>query len=654
MKLSAQTRLAVSILLGSPVISVDAAYADDPAVQWLKEHAVPLRTIDPADEDFSDLKPLKETLAEARIVQLGEQSHGDGATFHAKTRLVKFLHREMGFDVLAFESGLYDCDRAWRRIEAGVDADTACAMAIFPIWTASAEVRPLLDYLGAAARTDRPLELCGFDCQFSGSNSREHFVAELNQFLDGRTPEIDPAERQALSSFVTSLVDGAAAPDEVRRKEWERAVKSVSAALIPDGADPAKIDPDADFWRQVIESTWAFAQLTWASQGGRQDRTMAERFNPRDAQMARNLLWLATQRYPDRKTIVWAATMHLARSPHMIETGDPDLDYAGVEPMGHLVSQALGKKVYTIGFTAYDGAAGVAGAEPWTLQPVTEGTFEHLCAQADLKNAFIDFRHVEEDSPLREPLVARPLGYQPMTARWPQILDGMIFTRTMYPSTRGPKIYSEEEKARAGSFVGGLREAWQRARARLQAGQPYADKVTFIADYERWVDLVSPTPEAIASTEQRIERWLAEEDNPPDLAWRCFSLLARMVHDRGETDRAMQCIDRALALYPPKDYAIPSKHSFFQHLVNQKAMMLWDAEGLEAAIDFARRLLATDERFHYFFAHPWRERLRAAGRAGDFKSVVEAILTAYEQRAARFPEHVDTATRHAYELEHSH
>jgi hypothetical protein len=451
-------------------------------------------------------------------------------------------------------------------------------------------------------------------------------------------------------AFITSLLGRSPAPDEATGAQWERAVNGVCASLVPDGGEAAKIDPDADFWRQILQSTWAFAQLTWASRGGRQDRTMAQRFNPRDAQMADNLLWLANRRYGGRRIIVWAATMHLARDPHLIDTGDPDLDYTGVEPMGHLVSRALGEEVYTIGFTACDGAAGVAWAEPWTLPPAAEGTLELLCAQADLKNAFIDLRHVERDSPLREPLTARPLGYQPMMARWPQILDGMIFTRTMYPSTRGPKIYREEEKARAGSFADDLREDWQRARARLQAGHLYADKITFIADYERWIDLINPTPEAIASTEKRIERWLSEEDNPPDLAWRCFSLLARMAADRGETDRAIQLINRALEGYPAKNYAIPSKHSFFQHLVNQKAMLLWDAEGLEAAIDFAARCLATDERFHYFFPHPWRERLRAAGEAGEFQRVRTAMLSAYARRAERFPDHADAATRNADDL----
>jgi len=48
-------------------------------------------------------------IGNSRIVVLGEESHGDGATFLAKVRLIKFLHQKMGFDVLAWEAGLFNC-----------------------------------------------------------------------------------------------------------------------------------------------------------------------------------------------------------------------------------------------------------------------------------------------------------------------------------------------------------------------------------------------------------------------------------------------------------------------------------------------------------------------------------------------------------------
>jgi len=40
---------------------------------------------------------------------LGEQSHGEATTYETKIKLIKFLHQEMDFDILAIESGFYDC-----------------------------------------------------------------------------------------------------------------------------------------------------------------------------------------------------------------------------------------------------------------------------------------------------------------------------------------------------------------------------------------------------------------------------------------------------------------------------------------------------------------------------------------------------------------
>lgn len=65
-------------------------------IKDLREHVVDIRSIDPTDEDFSDLGCLASLIGNARIVQLGESTHGDGAAFAAKVRVVKFLHRELG------------------------------------------------------------------------------------------------------------------------------------------------------------------------------------------------------------------------------------------------------------------------------------------------------------------------------------------------------------------------------------------------------------------------------------------------------------------------------------------------------------------------------------------------------------------------------
>lgn len=105
------------------------AYAQPTAyrVAYLKANAIVVRDVEPTNEDYSDLAPLRQSLQQVTIVGLGEPIHHDGSAFKAKTRLVKFLHQELGFSVLAFESGFYDYYKAWQQIQAGrlsIDAST--------------------------------------------------------------------------------------------------------------------------------------------------------------------------------------------------------------------------------------------------------------------------------------------------------------------------------------------------------------------------------------------------------------------------------------------------------------------------------------------------------------------------------------------------
>ena len=52
-----------------------------------------IRTIDPQAPDFTDLAFLKAELGAARVVQLGEPTHGEGNVFEAKIRLVRYLRQ---------------------------------------------------------------------------------------------------------------------------------------------------------------------------------------------------------------------------------------------------------------------------------------------------------------------------------------------------------------------------------------------------------------------------------------------------------------------------------------------------------------------------------------------------------------------------------
>jgi erythromycin esterase len=409
-----------------------------PRVAWLKKHALAFRTIDPADEDFSDLEPLRKVMGEARIVQLGEQSHGDGATFHAKARLIKFLHQKMGFDVLAVESGLYDCRKAWSLLREGKGPYEAVSHGVFGIWTSSEQFQPVIDYLGKNARAERPLELCGFDCQLTASASAEHLRDDVEAVLGKLGAKALPAStRDTLVQAVDDLVkDADTPPDEVqepRRKALAAFGRALADAQESDNFPAAELA----FWRQFAVSLANQAESHWATAEGEKGEKRS--LNLRDTQMARNLVWLAREVYPKRKIIVWAASYHLMRHPAVVQPLDEELGpnyYRGTVTMGDEVWKALGKETYTLAFIAAEGKAGLPWAMPFELQPMTAGSLEDLFYDAEHKFAVVNFRDLDESGAwLRQKLTSRPLGHSDMAANWTEVFDGIVFTRTMYPST---------------------------------------------------------------------------------------------------------------------------------------------------------------------------------------------------------------------------
>ena len=77
--------------------------ASEPFVAWAKKHAVPIKTVE-AGQGFDDLQPLKRIIGEARLVGVGEATHGTREFFQFKHRMFEFLVQEMGFTAFAMET----------------------------------------------------------------------------------------------------------------------------------------------------------------------------------------------------------------------------------------------------------------------------------------------------------------------------------------------------------------------------------------------------------------------------------------------------------------------------------------------------------------------------------------------------------------------
>ena len=135
--------------------------------KYVQENTINIKAIAPDSTDYSDLEAFGNSIGNSKIVMLGEQDHGDAATFLAKTRLIKYLHEKKGFNVLAFESDFFGLNYGWDFVKNGtLNCDSFILKNIYPLWTYCNACKNLFTlYIPSSLKTNNPLEITGFDNQ---------------------------------------------------------------------------------------------------------------------------------------------------------------------------------------------------------------------------------------------------------------------------------------------------------------------------------------------------------------------------------------------------------------------------------------------------------------------------------------------------------
>ncbi len=259
----------------------------------------PVRTIDPADPDLTDLAFLKQEIGAARVVFLGEPTHGEGNVFEAKTRLVRFLQQQ-GFGTVAFESGFYEMARAQQDIEAGLNPATCLDKSLFPIWTHSREFQPLTALVGPGPGR---LKVAGFDPQLTGEYGDE-LVEELQAFLGSKAAEGVPFDY--LEEVVAVMGQYYTFPPTHQYALFNGAIGKASRQLRQVASTDARRRDRAEFWLQTLASLNALARNYAQNDPGAKgaEGFKAPDSNVRDRLMADNLLWYLRQ-HPTEKVMCW-------------------------------------------------------------------------------------------------------------------------------------------------------------------------------------------------------------------------------------------------------------------------------------------------------------------------------------------------------------
>jgi erythromycin esterase len=378
-------------------------------------------------------------------VGLGEPIHYDGSTFKAKTRLVKFLHQELGFSVIAFESGFYDTYKAWQEIQAGKTTIEAAGKALYPFWI-STETQELFTYIDKQKNTDRPLILAGVDCKFTGSYSEKNLLPDLTAYLRSINSALvqDTANWRAFNvslNHVIAISDYFTKPSAADTLVLYPTFKGILAELKGQAVLLTGKAQEQSLWQQFCRSSLAEVARKFPNKPVRKGQNSNEQL--RDRQIADNLLYTQRELYPGRKMIVWAAGSHLTYNGANI---DKEFYHQNLR-VGDYIKQHYGERYYNIGFTGYRGEFGkLLFFYVLNVKKHKRSSLEYALGQTKSSFLLLDFRKSNLPQWLRDPILAMPFGYRETRMRLPLVMDGLFYTKDVFPNhwirpvvTQGPK-----------------------------------------------------------------------------------------------------------------------------------------------------------------------------------------------------------------------
>lgn len=381
---------------------------------------------------------LRSELQDVRVIALGEATHEDGATFQEKSKLVKFLHSELGFEVLAFEFGFYGNYLANEKLKSGVDPKEAFKNSG---WSKSKQAYPVYEYLAGTHQTDFPLQYAGFDGEKVPDG-----IPNITAFIEGLSAELDyeitGSEQQVLDSLIGAVYGGMSnkLKPAISYAQRQRALKVIDSLEVL--IHRRQEEPNAG----KNEIDWKMDSFVLNSIRLDEKSDFAGNFwnIVRDKHMAQRIIWLADSIYPDKKIILWGASGHFARNMIEIERSLEPRDY-GFYPYyqtGDWLYSRFGDAYYAMAFVAGEGQIGTIYPEGnkfkayeslMDLNEPESGSYESLALEAGEDHLYTSLRNVPESIWLHQTFTAHPLGYKQDYAPWKSVFDAFFFIRQMEP-----------------------------------------------------------------------------------------------------------------------------------------------------------------------------------------------------------------------------
>ena len=387
--------------------------AEGDIVSAIAAFAEPINSIAAADLDG-----LLERIGDAKVVLLGEASHGTSEFYRMRERISQELITRKGFRFVAIEGDWPDVarlDHYVRHFEYPPSEWTAFAR--FPTWMwRNTEVRSFVDWLHAhnAERTpQRRVAIYGLDLY-----SLYTSIGSVLKYLDEVDPDSAQIARQRYGCLTPWQADpatyGHAALTGAYRTCENEVVQMLEDILhkqsdyaahdgerFMDAVQNARLVTDAERYYRIM---YYGSRASW---------------NLRDNHMFETLKTLLNFHGAAAKAIVWAHNSHVG------DAAATEMSVRGEYNIGHLCREEFGNAAYSIGFGTHAGT--VAAASQWdgpmevkTVLPSLKQSYERLCHDTGRPQFMLPLRGRsagEVRNRLAKPRLERAIGviYRPET-----------------------------------------------------------------------------------------------------------------------------------------------------------------------------------------------------------------------------------------------
>lgn len=388
---------------------------EPPVAHLIREVCQPLKSIEDAE-----LGPLLDQIGDARVVLLGEATHGTSEFYRMRARITSELVLRRGFNIVAIEGDWPDASRVDRHIrDLGPPVGQEPIFTRFPTWMwRNREVVELIAWLRSHNELvddpERRVGFYGLDL-YSLYKSVDAVLAYLRD-VDPKAAEIARERYACLSPWARDPALYGRAAINRGYAQCEAPVVQVLRDLLERRLEYAVADGDRFFDAASNAHLVAAAEEYYRVMyyGG------PASWNLRDQHMFDTLERLLEFRGPGAKAVVWAHNSHVgdARATEMGAA-------RGEHNIGQLCRQGFGDSAFSIGFGTHTGT--VAAATDWggpmeikKVRPSHPTSYERLFHEAEVPAFLLSLRNpvrtaVREE--LAPPRLERAIGviYRPET-----------------------------------------------------------------------------------------------------------------------------------------------------------------------------------------------------------------------------------------------